>query len=33
MYTRIENILRQMRLAVRKLFDMHKIYTEKDLFL
>jgi hypothetical protein len=30
MYTRIDNILREMRLKVRKLFDMYKtLYAEK----
>jgi hypothetical protein len=28
MYNRIDNILREMRLKVGKLFDMYKIYAE-----
>jgi hypothetical protein len=29
MFTRIDNILIEMRLKVGKLFDMYKIYAEK----
>jgi hypothetical protein len=32
MYTRIDNILVEMRLKVGKLFDMYKTYTEKTIY-
>jgi hypothetical protein len=32
MYTRIDNILREMRLKVWKLFDMYKTYAEKTTY-
>ena len=32
MYTRIDNILREMRLKVGKLFDMYKTYAEKTIY-
>ena len=32
MYTRIYNILREMRLKFRKLFDMYKTYAWKTIY-
>jgi hypothetical protein len=32
MYTRIVNILREMRLKVGKLFDMYKTYAKKTIY-
>ena len=32
MFTRIDNILIEMRLKVGKLFDMYKTYAEKTIY-
>jgi hypothetical protein len=32
MYTKIDNILREMRLKVGKLFDMYKTYAKKTIY-
>jgi hypothetical protein len=32
MYTKIDNILREVRLKVGKLFDMYKTYAEKSIY-
>jgi hypothetical protein len=32
MFTRIDNILTEMRLKVGKLFDMYKTYVEKTIY-